>query len=69
MAKIIVVCRKNVDESLKEVLKNLESNVRTFRDLGISEYMNLNDVVETGLSKLSPIEQNAYFALLKSVYL
>jgi len=64
MAKIILVCR-NVDESLKEVLKNLGVDVRTFRDLGISEHIFSNDVVETGLLKLSPIEQNAYFALLK----
>src|SRR5208283_1388076 len=33
MAKIILVCR-NVDESLKEVLKNLGVDVRTFFDLG-----------------------------------
>jgi len=64
MAKIILVCRK-VDESLKEVLKNLGVDVRTFRDLGIPEHIFSNDVVETGLLKLSPIEQNAYFALLK----
>ena len=63
-AKIILVCR-NVDESLKEVLKSLEVDVRTFRDLGIPECIFSNDVVETGLLKLSPIEQNAYFALLK----
>ena len=64
MAKIILVCRK-VGESLKEVLKNLGVDVRTFRDLGIPENIFSNDVVETGLLKLSPIEQNAYFALLK----
>lgn len=64
LAKIILVC-KNVDESLKEVLKKLEVDVRTFHDLGIPEYMFSNEAVETGLLKLSPIEQNAYFALLK----
>ena len=64
MAKIILVCR-NVDESLKEVLKNLGVDVRTFFDLGIPEYIFSNEVVESGLLKLSPIEQNAYFALLK----
>jgi predicted transcriptional regulator of viral defense system len=64
MAKIILVCR-NVDESLKEVLKNLGVDVRTFVDLGIPEYIFSNEAVETGLLKLSPIEQNAYFALLK----
>ena len=64
MAKIILVCKK-VDESLKEVLKDLGVDVRTFRDLGIPEHIFSNDVVETGLLKLSPIEQNAYFALLK----
>jgi predicted transcriptional regulator of viral defense system len=63
-AKIILVCR-NIDESLKEILKNLEVDVRTFRDLGIPDHIFSNDVVETGLLKLSPIEQNAYFALLK----
>ena len=64
MAKIILVC-KNVDESLKDVLKNLGVDVRTFPDLGIPEYVFSDDVVETGLLRLSPIEQNAYFALLK----
>jgi predicted transcriptional regulator of viral defense system len=64
MAKIILICR-NVDESLKEVLKSLEVDVRTFRDLGISENIFSNGVVDSGLLKLSPIEQNAYFALLK----
>lgn len=64
MAKIILVC-KNIDESLKDVLKNLGVDVRSFFDLGIPEYVFSGDAVETGLLRLSPIEQNAYFALLK----
>lgn len=63
-AKIILVC-KNADEPLKEVLKNLGVDIRTFVDLGIPEDMFSNRDVKIGILKLSPIEQNAYFALLK----
>lgn len=64
MAKIILVC-KNVNESLRDVLKKLEVDVRTFHDLGLPENIFSNEVTENRLLKLSPIEQNAYFALLK----
>jgi predicted transcriptional regulator of viral defense system len=63
-AKIILICKK-VDESIKEVLKNIGVTVRTFFDLGLTEDTVGYEAGKTGLLKLSPIEQKAYFALLK----
>lgn len=63
-AKIILVC-KNVDASIKEVLKKIGVDVRTFLDLGISENVVAHEAEKTEAVKLSPIEQKAYFALLR----
>lgn len=63
-AKIILVCKK-VDASIKEVLKNIGVTVRTFSDLGIPEDIVTRKAEKTELLKLSPVEQKAYFALLK----
>jgi predicted transcriptional regulator of viral defense system len=63
-AKIILVC-KDVDASIKDVLKKIGVDVRTFLDLGIPENVVTYNAGKTGRLKLSPIEQKAYFALLK----
>lgn len=63
-AKIVLVC-KDVDVSIKEILKKIGVDIRTFSDLGIPENLGDYETGKTGLMKLSPIEQKAYFALLK----
>jgi predicted transcriptional regulator of viral defense system len=63
-AKIILIC-KNVDASIKELVKKIGVDIWTFSDLGILE-SKIADVEEKKeILKLSPIEQKAYFALLK----
>jgi predicted transcriptional regulator of viral defense system len=63
-AKIILIC-KGINPSLKETLKKIDIDVETFADLGIS--LNIPDYKfqKIGNIKLSPVEQNAYFALIK----
>jgi RecB family endonuclease NucS len=63
-AKIILVC-KNVDASIKDLLKKIGVDVRTFSDLGIAENAVAHEAEKTRPLELSPIEQKAYFALLK----
>jgi len=63
-ARIILVC-KDVDASIKGVLKKAGIDVRTFQDLGIPESIVAFEAGKTGLVQLSPVEQKAYFALLK----
>jgi predicted transcriptional regulator of viral defense system len=63
-AKIILVC-KNVDASIKGVLKKIGVDVRTFSDLGIPQNVVTYEAGKTELLKLSPVEQKAYFGLLK----
>jgi predicted transcriptional regulator of viral defense system len=63
-AKIILVC-KDVDASIKDVLKKIGVDVRTFLDLGIPEHVVTYKAGKNSRLKLSPIEQKAYFALLK----
>jgi len=62
-ARIILVC-KDVDASLKELLKKIGVDVHTFSDLEIPEIL-ANHQAKNGLMKLSPVEQKAYFALLR----
>jgi predicted transcriptional regulator of viral defense system len=63
-AKVVLVC-KDVDASIKEILKKIGVDIRTFSDLKMPK--NLLDYAtgKTELMKLSPIEQKAYFALLR----
>ena len=63
-AKIILVC-KNVDASIRDILKKIGVDVRTFFDLGIPENVVTYKTGKIGEFKLSPTEQKAYFALLK----
>ncbi len=63
-AKVILVC-KNVGASIKDVLKKIGVDVHTFLDLGIPENVVAHTVEKTEVKRLSPIEQKAYFALLK----
>jgi predicted transcriptional regulator of viral defense system len=63
-AKIILIC-KNVDVSIKDVLRKIGVDIRTFSDLGIPESTVAYEAGKTVRLKLSPIEQKAYFALLK----
>jgi predicted transcriptional regulator of viral defense system len=63
-AKIILIC-KNVDASIKDLVRKIGVDIWTFSDLGIIE-SKIADVDEKKeILKLSPVEQNAYFALLK----
>ncbi len=64
-AKIILIC-KDIKPELKETLRKMDIDVETFADLGIP----VNDIAnsQTGKTteiKLSPAEQNTYFALLR----
>jgi predicted transcriptional regulator of viral defense system len=63
-AKIILIC-KNVNASVKDLVKKIGVDIWTFSDLGIQE----NEIVDVEekkeISRLSPVEQKAYFALLK----
>jgi predicted transcriptional regulator of viral defense system len=63
-AKIILIC-KNVDASIKDLLGKIGICVRTFSDLGIPENVSAGAGEENRQLKLSPVEQKAYFALLK----
>ena len=63
-ARILLVC-KDLDASVKDLLKKIGVDVRTFSDLEIPEDMTVLEEDKTGLMQLSPIEQKAYFALLK----
>lgn len=63
-AKIILVC-KNVDASVKDVLRKIGVDIRTFSDLGIVENAIGYEAEKAAPWKLSPVEQKAYFALLK----
>ena len=63
-AKIILIC-KGVNPSLKETLKKIDINVETFADLGLSLNIPTYEFQKNADLKLSPVEQNAYFALLK----
>jgi predicted transcriptional regulator of viral defense system len=64
-AKIILIC-KDMKPELKETLRKIDITVKTLADLGIV----LNDITNCEVRrnseiKLSPVEQNAYFALLR----
>jgi predicted transcriptional regulator of viral defense system len=63
-AKIILVC-EYVDASIKDVLKKIGIDVLTFFDLGIPKSVVPYKAGKIGELKLSPVEQKAYFALLK----
>jgi predicted transcriptional regulator of viral defense system len=63
-AKIILVC-KDVNSAIKDVLKKIGVDVWTFLDLGVSESVFGYEAGEAGQLNLSPVEQKAYFALLK----
>ena len=63
-AKIILVC-KNVDASIKDVLRKIGVDIRTFSDLGIAENAIVYEAEKIAPLKLSQVEQKAYFALLK----
>lgn len=67
-AKIILIC-KDINAELKETLKKIDVDVETFADLEIPENMANYQVSKTGVMKLSPVEQKAYFALLKRGYI
>jgi predicted transcriptional regulator of viral defense system len=63
-AKVILVC-KNVDAPIKDLVRKIGVDIRTFSDLGILESKIANVEEKSELLKLSPVEQKAYFALLK----
>ena len=63
-AKIVLVCR-DVKASIKELLKKIGVDIRTFSDLRIPSNLIDYGTEKTELMKLSPIEQKAYFALLR----
>ena len=62
-AKIILICKK-VDSSIKDLVKKIGVDIRTFPDLGIIQ-SDIVDREKEEIMKLSPVEQRAYFALLK----
>jgi len=63
-AKIILVC-KDVDAAIKDILKKIGVDVWTFLNLGVPANLADYDVGKADQLKLSPVEQKAYFALLK----
>jgi predicted transcriptional regulator of viral defense system len=63
-AKVILIC-KNVDVSIKNLVKKIGVDIWTFSDLGILESKIANVEEKKEILKLSPVEQKAYFALLK----
>lgn len=63
-AKMILVCRK-ADPSIKKTLKKMGIEVLTFVDLGIPEKLTEYEPTKPSLLRLSPTEQEAYFALLR----
>ena len=56
---------KNVDASIKDLVRRIGVDIWTFSDLGILESKIVNVEEKSQLLKLSPVEQKAYFALLK----
>ena len=63
-AKVILVC-KNVGASIKDLMRKIGVDIRTFSDLGIPENVIAYAAEKIWPLKLSPVEQRAYFALLK----
>ncbi|MCW4018967.1 MAG: hypothetical protein NWF00_09870 [Candidatus Bathyarchaeota archaeon] len=63
-AKIMLVC-KNVDESIKDLVRKIGVDIWTFSDLGILESTIADIEEKKEVLRLSPVEQKAYFALLK----
>jgi predicted transcriptional regulator of viral defense system len=63
-AKVILVC-KDVDAEIKDVLKKIGVDVWTFLDFGVPDNVAGYQAEKTGQLELSPVEQKAYFALLK----
>jgi predicted transcriptional regulator of viral defense system len=64
-AKVILIC-EGIKPELKETLKKINIEVETLADLGINPNDITNNQVEKAVEiKLSPVEQNAYFALLR----
>lgn len=63
-AKIILIC-KNVNASIKELVKKIGVDIWTFSDLGIPQSKIVDVEEKKEILKLSPVEQKAYFALLK----
>ncbi len=62
-AKIILICR-DINAELKETLKKIDVDVETFADLKIPQNI-VSYQAKTGVLNFSPVEQKAYFALLK----
>jgi len=64
-AKLMLVCR-SVDPSIKETLRKLGIDIRTFADLGIKEELAREYRPSKPPSlRMSPTEQRAYFALIR----
>jgi len=63
-AKIILICR-DIDPELRKTLKKVDIDVETFANLKIPENIAKSQSSKVGRVKLSPVEQNAYFALLR----
>jgi len=63
-AKMILICR-SADAPIKETLRKVGIQVRTFADLDIPEEITDYRPSKPLLLKLSPTEQKAYFALLR----
>jgi len=63
-AKVMLIC-KRVDAPIKKMLKKMGIEVLTFVDLGIPDKFTQNESVTPPKQRLSPIEQDAYFALLR----
>ena len=64
-AKLVLVCR-SVDPSIKETLRKLGIDIRTFADLGIKKELAREYRPSKPPSlRMSPTEQRAYFALIR----
>jgi len=63
-AKMVLICR-DVDISIKETLRDLGIEIYIFGDLGIPEKLVDSVSNKSSVLKLSPTEQEAYFALLR----
>jgi len=63
-ADLIVLCTK-VNDEVRDALRKLGVEILTFQDLGIAPSSAMKNRHESSVINLSPLEQTAYFSLLR----
>ncbi len=66
-AKVFLIC-EGINSELKDTLKKIDISTLTFADLGLPQDIAKNENGRNAVVKLSPVQQTAYFALLKRGY-